>query len=124
MRSVCGYKLPPHQPEHQQDKHTKQADEGFSLDAQKERLPGSWGALACWPWLSSSMIAVWLLCAVASGTCHASTVRTILGNGFYAGLSQWGGVEVEGSHPAIISRDVYEQAHSRLDALKPGQVAT
>lgn len=57
------------------------------------------------------------------GKWYAATVRTILGNGFYAGLSQWGGVEVEGSHPAIISRELYEQAHSRLSSLKPGPAA-
>jgi site-specific DNA recombinase len=57
------------------------------------------------------------------GAWYASTVRTILQNGFYAGLSQWDGVETIGSHPAIISRDLYELAHSRLKALKPGPLS-
>lgn len=54
------------------------------------------------------------------GDWHASTVRSVLMNGFYAGLTQWNGTEVEGDHPAIISRELYEQAHSRLQALRPG----
>lgn len=57
------------------------------------------------------------------GEWHASTVRTILLNGFYAGLAQWDGVETQGNHAAIISRELYEQAQSRLDAIKPGPVA-
>ena len=56
------------------------------------------------------------------GLWYASTVRTILSNGFYAGLAQWDGVEVAGTHPAIISRELYEQAHTRLAGLKPGRV--
>lgn len=57
------------------------------------------------------------------GAWYASTVRTILSNGFYAGLSQWDGVEQPGNHPAIISRETYEQAHQRLQAIKPGPEA-
>lgn len=57
------------------------------------------------------------------GAWYASTVRTILSNGFYAGLSQWDGVEKQGNHPAIISRELYEQAHQRLQAIKPGPEA-
>lgn len=57
------------------------------------------------------------------GAWYASTVRTILQNGFYAGLTQWDGVEVEGSHPAIISRGLYEQAYSRLQTIKRGPAA-
>ena len=37
---------------------------------------------------------------------YASTVRTILGNGLYAGVAQWDGVEVEDATPAIITRDI------------------
>jgi len=54
------------------------------------------------------------------GAWYASTVRTILQNGFYAGLSQWDGVEQPGNHPAIISRELYEAAHNRLRVLRPG----
>lgn len=54
------------------------------------------------------------------GAWYASTVRTILQNGFYAGLTQWDGTEVSGDHPAIISRELYEQAHSRLQTIKRG----
>jgi hypothetical protein len=57
------------------------------------------------------------------GAWYAGTVRYVLQNGFYAGLSQWDGCEVMGNHPAIISRELYEQAHSRLQAIKPGRVA-
>lgn len=52
---------------------------------------------------------------------YASTVRTILGNGIYAGVGQWAGVEVAGSHPAIIDPATYEQAHRRLQSLRPGK---
>lgn len=57
------------------------------------------------------------------GQWYASTVRYILQNGFYCGLAQWDETEVEGSHPAIISRKVYEDAHARLKSLKPGKQA-
>lgn len=55
------------------------------------------------------------------GKWYAGTVRYILGNGFYAGLAQWDDTEVAGSHPAIISRELYESAHTRLLNLKPGK---
>lgn len=56
------------------------------------------------------------------GKWYPSTVRTILGNGAYAGLSQWDGVEAaQGAYPAIISPETYEQAHARLQALRPGR---
>lgn len=69
------------------------------------------------------------------GKWYASTVRTILGNGAYAGVAQWDGVEAaevttkddKGNEtkttprPAIISKEVYEQAHKRLQALRPGK---
>lgn len=54
------------------------------------------------------------------GKWYAGTVRYILGNGFYAGLSQWGDVEMNGSQPALIERSLYEAAHARLLDLKPG----
>lgn len=57
------------------------------------------------------------------GQWYASTVRTILMNGFYAGLSQWDGVEKQGRHPAIINKELYEQAHTRLKNLRPGPEA-
>lgn len=56
------------------------------------------------------------------GKWYASTVKYILSNGFYAGLAQWGECEVIGSHPAIIDRTLYEQAHRRLVDLRPGPV--
>ena len=56
------------------------------------------------------------------GKWYPSTVRTILGNGAYAGLSQWDGVEAaQGAYPAIIDLATYEQAHRRLQALRPGR---
>jgi DNA invertase Pin-like site-specific DNA recombinase len=57
------------------------------------------------------------------GKWYAGTVRYVLLNGFYAGLAQWDGTEEKGSHPAIISRDLYDQAQSRLQSIKPGPVA-
>lgn len=55
------------------------------------------------------------------GQWFAMTVRQILTNGVYAGVAQWDGVEVEGVYPAIISQATYEQAHRRLQALRPGK---
>lgn len=57
------------------------------------------------------------------GKWYAGTVRYVLQNGFYAGLTQWDGEEKQGSHPTIISRAMYEAAHSRLEGIKPGPVA-
>ena len=55
------------------------------------------------------------------GQWFPMTVRQTLTNGVYAGIAQWDGVEVEGAQPAIISKEVYEQAHKRLQALRPGK---
>lgn len=44
------------------------------------------------------------------GTWEAATVRYILGNGFYAGLVQYDGAEVPGTHPALVSVDDYDRA--------------
>ena len=57
------------------------------------------------------------------GKWYAGTVKYILRNGFYCGLSQWDGTERQGEHPAIITRKQYEDAHRLLLALKPGPVA-
>lgn len=57
------------------------------------------------------------------GKWYASTVRTILLNGFYAGLAQWGDENKPGHRPPIISRELYDQAQARLDAIRPGPVA-
>jgi site-specific DNA recombinase len=55
------------------------------------------------------------------GQWFAMTVKQTLTNGLYAGVAQWDGEEVEGTRPAIISRDTYEAAHKRLQALRPGK---
>ena len=61
------------------------------------------------------------------GQWYASTVRYILSNGLYAGLAQWypdgakDAITVEGVYPAIITTATYEQAHARLQALRPGR---
>ena len=60
---------------------------------------------------------------VRGGRWHTETVKYILKNGFYCGLAQWEDTEVMGSHPAIITREVYESAHERLRTLKPGKQA-
>jgi site-specific DNA recombinase len=59
------------------------------------------------------------------GKWYAGTVRYILNNGIYAGLAQWDGTEKQkqGNHPSIISKELYEQAHARLQALRPGPMA-
>ena len=55
------------------------------------------------------------------GAWYASTIRTILLNGFYAGIAQWGDEKDKPGHrPAIISRELYDHAQSRLDAIRPG----
>lgn len=54
------------------------------------------------------------------GQWYAATVRYILGNGFYAGLAQWGDTETQGEHTALIDRGLYEDAHNRLLTLRPG----
>ena len=50
----------------------------------------------------------------------AATVRYVLNNGFYAGLTQYGELEVAGQHPALVGRAIYDAAHARLLALRPG----
>lgn len=69
------------------------------------------------------------------GQWFAMTVRQTITNGIYAGVAQWAGVEVaevtskdaEGQevkttpYPAIIGKEVYEAAHRRLQALRPGK---
>lgn len=57
------------------------------------------------------------------GAWYTSTIRYMLQNGFYAGLAQWDDTEVTGTHPAIISRELYEAAHNRLLNLKPGKAS-
>jgi len=61
---------------------------------------------------------------VRGGKWYTSTVRYIVGNGFYAGLSQWADSEGQGNHPALISQELYEAAHRRLQTIKPGPAAT
>jgi site-specific DNA recombinase len=55
------------------------------------------------------------------GKWYASTVSVILDNGAYAGAAQWNGCEVDNAFPAIITKETYEQAHRRLQALRPGK---
>ena len=44
------------------------------------------------------------------GKWYPATVRYILTNGFYAGLTQYDGQSVSGGHPAIITADTYAAA--------------
>jgi len=61
------------------------------------------------------------------GQWYASTIRYILSNGLYAGLAQWypdGAKEpltVQDAYPPVIDLATYEQAHRRLQALRPGR---
>ena len=61
------------------------------------------------------------------GQWYPSTVRYILSNGLYAGLAQWypdgakDAITVQDAYPAIIDLATYEQAHARLQALRPGR---
>lgn len=45
---------------------------------------------------------------------YASTVSYVLHNGFYAGLVQYDGSEVEGEHEALVPRSDYEAVQARL----------
>lgn len=54
------------------------------------------------------------------GQWGQATVRYILTNGFYAGIAQWDGVETQGTHEPIITKEVYEAAHQRLQSSKRG----
>ena len=78
----------------------------------------------------------------SGGKWYASTIRYILTNGIYAGVAQWhadgkddkskiqidqvtkkdnDGKEVTATpYPAIIDKAIYEAAHKRLKALRPG----
>jgi site-specific DNA recombinase len=58
----------------------------------------------------------------AGGKWHPETIAIILRNCAYAGLSEWNNIKAATSeYPAIISKEVYEQAHKRLQALRPGK---
>ena len=48
------------------------------------------------------------------GKWYPATVRYILTNGFYAGLTQYDGQSVAGDQPAIIDADTYSAAIARL----------
>ena len=48
------------------------------------------------------------------GQWYPATVRYILTNGFYAGLTQYDGQSVSGDQPAIIDADTYSAAIARL----------
>ena len=54
------------------------------------------------------------------GKWQPPTVRYILSNGFYAGVSRWDGVEVPGTHTAIVDAITYEAACAKVMATKPG----
>jgi hypothetical protein len=57
------------------------------------------------------------------GKWHASTIRYILSNGWYAAKVQYDGqADVDGTHPAIVTVATYQTAQGRLNALKPGPV--
>ena len=49
------------------------------------------------------------------GAWYPATVRYILTNGFYAGLTQYDGQTAPASHPAIVSPDTYQAAIARLE---------
>lgn len=63
------------------------------------------------------------------GQWYASTIRYLLSNAIYAGRALWypdgdketSKIVVEGVYPVIITPDVYNQAHARLQALRPGR---
>ena len=57
--------------------------------------------------------------ATELGMNHTS-VRYMLGNGTYAGLAQYDGIETVGQCPSIIDRATYEAAETRLQNLKRG----
>ena len=49
------------------------------------------------------------------GKWYPATIRYILTNGFYAGLTQYDGQTTPASHPAIIPADTYSAAITRLE---------
>ena len=49
------------------------------------------------------------------GQWYPATVRYILTNGFYAGLTQYDGQTAPASHPAIVSPDTYHAAIAKLE---------
>lgn len=60
--------------------------------------------------------------ATGKDTWYLNGVRHILNNGAYAGVGQWDGTENDqGTHPAIISRNDYDQAQDRITKLSRGQ---
>lgn len=54
------------------------------------------------------------------GSWFQVTIAKILGNGRYAGLNQWDGIEQQSDQPAIITKATYEAAQLRLQVLRPG----
>ncbi len=58
---------------------------------------------------------------VAGGKWYPATVGYMLRNGQYAGMAQWDGAEVDAAYPTIIDKATYEQAHRRLQGLRPGK---
>ncbi|MFN8487121.1 MAG: recombinase family protein [Caldilineaceae bacterium] len=60
--------------------------------------------------------------ATGKDTWFVNGVKHVLSNGAYAGVGQWNGVETDsGKHPAIVDRNTYDQAQSRLQSLSRGQ---
>lgn len=49
------------------------------------------------------------------GKWQTATIRYILRNGFYAGLVQYEGREVEGKHEAIVSVELYRKAQAKVE---------
>jgi site-specific DNA recombinase len=49
-----------------------------------------------------------------------SAIHQMLRNPVYAGVVRWKGVEREGTHPPLISRDLFDKAQSVLDAHSSG----
>lgn len=57
------------------------------------------------------------------GRWYTGTVRYVLTNGFYAGITQYDGEEIDGAHESIITKNVYEMASNRLRNQKRGPKA-
>jgi site-specific DNA recombinase len=56
------------------------------------------------------------------GAWDTKGISHILRNGLYAGVAQWAGVEVElTKHPAIITKEIYDEAQRLIKSRKPRQ---
>ena len=59
--------------------------------------------------------------ATGKGSWVVHGIKHILGNGAYAGIAQWNGIETAGSYPPIIDSATYDVAQERLRSMSRGK---